>query len=84
MNKSELIIYIEKNKKGKYTCILTNIFILKKIVINGEVKILYYEIFKNSRSAKSRLKRMQSLSNLKLVELIKDSNPEMLNLINCI
>lgn len=81
---NESIVYVEKENNRRYKCVVTSIYLLKKLLINEEVKIMYFETFKSSRGAKSRLKKMQSLSRLKLVELIKNSNPEMLNLINCI
>ena len=84
MNRGELIVYIEKDRKEKYKCILSTIYIMKQLVVNSKMKIVYFEVFKNNRTAIARLEKMQSLSHLRLVELIKDSNPEMLNLINCI
>ncbi len=84
MIESEVIVYIEKDKGQRYICALTAVDLLKESLVNGKTKIVYFEKFKSSRGAKSRLKKMKSLSNLKLIELIKDSNPEMLNLINCI
>jgi len=81
---NESIVYVEKGNNRRFKCSVTSVYLMKKLLINAEVKIIYYEIFKNNRSAKSRLKKMQLLSRLKLVELIKNSNPEMLNLSNCI
>ena len=84
MIESEIIVFVEKDKRQRYKCVLTTVNLLKKSFGNGKVKIVYYEIFTSSRTAKSRLKKLQSLDSMKLVELIKSSNPEMLNLINCI
>jgi hypothetical protein len=84
MIESEIIVFVEKDRKERYTCALTTVDLLKKSFVNGKVKIVYYEIFTNNRTARSRLKKMQSLSKIELAELIKGSNPEMLNLINCI
>jgi len=84
MFESEVIVYVEKEKRQSYKCALTDVDILKNSLVNGKVKIIYFEKFNSSRTAKSRLKKMQSLDRFKLVELIKGSNPEMLNLINCI
>ena len=84
MLNSESIVYVEKDNKRRYKCDATSVYLLKELLVNGEVKIMYFEIFKNNRSAKARLKKMQSLDRLKLVEMIKNSNPEMLNLANCI
>jgi len=84
MFENEVIVYVEKENKQNYKCTLTDVNILKNSLLNGESKIIYFEKFKSSRTAKSRLKKMKSLNLYKLVELIKGSNPEMLNLINCI
>lgn len=84
MFESESIVYVEKDNRRRYKCDATSVYMLKELLVNGEVKIIYFETFKSSRGAKARLKKMQSLDRLKLVELIKGSNPEMLNLINCI
>jgi hypothetical protein len=84
MFESEFIVYVEKDKRQRYKCALAAVDILKESLVNGKEKIVYFEIFKSSRGAKLRLKKMQSLSRLKLIELIKGSNPEILNLINCI
>ena len=84
MFESEYIVYVEKDKRQRYKCALVEIDPWKETFINKKAKVVYFEIFKSSRGAKSRLKKMQTLSRLKLIELIQDSNPEMLNLINCI
>jgi len=84
MFESEFIVYVEKDKRQRYECTLTEVDILKKTLLNGKSKIVYFEKFNNIRTAKARLKRIQLLDRVKLIELIKDSNPEMLNLINCI
>ena len=84
MYESEIIFYIEKNKDGKYECVLSKIYIIKKKLAHRGIRIVYFESFRNIRLAKSKLKRMQSLSNSELSKLIKKSNPEMLNLINCL
>lgn len=81
---SELILYVEVDKRKRYKSAMTTVDLLKKSLLNGKTKIVYFEKFKSNRSAKLRLKKMQSLTNIKLVELIKSSNPEILNLINCI
>ena len=57
---------------------------LKKSLLKGKTKIVYFEKFNNRRTAKARLRKIESLDRAKLVELIKGSNPEMLSLINCI
>ena len=84
MFENEVIVYVEKDKRQRYKCVLTGVDALKNSLLNGKPKIIYFEKFNSSRTAKSRLKKLQSLDSMKLVELIKDSNPEMLNLINCI
>lgn len=84
MFESDIIVYVEKDSKQDYKCVLIDVDILKNSLRNGRPKIIYFEKFKNSRRAKERLKKMQSFDRFKIVELIKDSNPEMLNLINCI
>ena len=84
MFESEHIVYVEKDKRQRYKCVLAEIDPWKETFVNKKAKVVYFEIFKSSRGAKSRLKKMQTLSRLKLIELIQDSNPEMLNLINCI
>lgn len=83
MFESEFIVYVEKEKKQKYKCILAEVDPWSELVVNGKVKIVYFEIFKDRRRAKSKLKKLQSLNCSKLIEMIKNSNPEMLNLINC-
>ncbi len=84
MFENEVIVYVEKENKQNYKCTLTDVNILKNSLLNGESKIIYFEKFNNKRTAGSRLKKMQSLDRMKLMELIEGSNPEMLNLINCI
>ena len=84
MFESEYIVYVKKDKRQRYKCVLSEVDPWTVPLVNEKLKIVYFEIFKSSRGAKSRLKKMQSLSRLKLIEIIKDSNAEMLNLINCI
>ena len=84
MFESEFIVYVEKDKRQRYKCALVELDPWKESLVNEKAKIVYFEIFKSRSGAKSKLKKMQSLSRLKLIEMIKDSNPEMLNLINCI
>ena len=84
MFESEFIVYVEKNKRQRYRCILAEVDPWTEPLVNEKAKIVYFEIFKIRRGAKSRLKKMQSLSRLKLIEMIEESNPEILNLINCI
>ena len=84
MFNSEFIVYVKKDKGQRYKCDLAEIDPWKESLANEKAKIVYFEIFKSSGGAKSKLKKMQSLSCLKLIDTIKDSNPEMLNLINCI
>ncbi len=81
---TELIVYVVKDKSQKYDCGLTEVVKLKKSLTSEKVKIVYFEKFENRRKATSRYNKIQLLDRLKLVELIKGSNPEMLNLINCI
>jgi len=81
---SKFIVYVEKDKRQRYKCTLAEVELLKKSLANGEVKIVYFEKFKSIKGAKVRLKNMQLLSRFKLIEMIKDSNPDMLNLINCV
>jgi len=81
---SEIILYVTKDKKQKFKSGLMEARLLEKTLLEGKAKIVYFEKFENSRTAKSRFKKMQSLKRDKLVELIEESNPEMLNLINCI
>ena len=84
MFESEFIVYVEKDKRQRYKCTLAEVDPWTELSVNEKAKIVYFEIFKSRRGARSRLKKMQSLSRLKLIEMIKDSNPEMLNIINCI
>lgn len=81
---SELIVYVEKDKRQRYKCAMTTVDLLKKSLVNGKTKIVYFEKFESNRAAKSRLKKFESIEHSKLVELIIGSNPEMLNLIYCI
>jgi len=84
MPDNESIVYVVKDNESRFKCNVEPDYMLKKSLLNGEVKVIYFETFKSSRGAKLRLKKMQSLDRLKLIELIKGSNPEMLNLLNCI
>ena len=84
MFESEFIVYVEKDKRHRYKCDLAEIDPWKVSFINKKAKIVYFEIFKSRRGAKSKLMKMQSLNRLQLIDTIKNSNPEMLNLINCI
>jgi hypothetical protein len=84
MFESEFIVYVEKDKRQRYKCALAELDLWKESFVIEKLKIVYFEIFKSRKGAKSKLKKMQSYSRLKLIEMIEDSNPEMLNLINCI
>jgi len=84
MIESELIVYVEEDKRQRYKCAMTTIDLLKKSLTNGKTKIVYFEKFESNRGAKSRLMKLESIEHSKLVELIEGSNPELLNLINCI
>lgn len=84
MFESEFIVYVEKDKRQRYKCALAKIDPWKEVCVNKKAKVVYFEKFKSSNGAKLRLRKLQTLSRLKLIEMIKDSNPEMLNLIKCI
>ncbi|MBC8484515.1 MAG: hypothetical protein H8D45_00535 [Bacteroidetes bacterium] len=70
-----------KDKSEKYKIELMEDAKLKNSLSSGKTKIIYFEKFNNRRTAKARLRKIESLDRTKLVELIKGSNPEMLNLI---
>jgi predicted GIY-YIG superfamily endonuclease len=84
MLETELIVYVTKDEGQKYKCALIEVDMLGRTLLNGKAKLVYFEKFNSNRTAKSRLRKIQSLNRIKLIELIKDSNPAMLNLINCI
>ncbi len=77
----EYIVYIRELKSKKMVVEVSQGEIANGYAQN-EGKLVYYEVKNNIRTAMAREKKLKSLNRLKLIEMVRNNNPEMLDLRN--
>jgi predicted GIY-YIG superfamily endonuclease len=75
----EYIVYVKQLKSRKMVVEVSNGNGLSPKA-QTDAKIVYYEVKTNAKTATAREKKLKSLNRTRLQELVRGSNPDMLDL----